>query len=110
MYCAVTRWHHEQVAYLLGRLKELPDGDGNLLDNSMILYGSSLGDGHAHGEEDLPLVIAGHGAGAIKAGRKIAFDDQFSLSNYHLFTLQQLGVPAERFGESRTPMTELSAS
>lgn len=110
MYCAVNRWHHEQVAYLLGRMKELPDGDGTLLDNSMILYGSSLGDGHAHGEEDLPLLIAGHGAGAIKSGRRIAFDDQFSLSNYHLFTLQQLGIDADSFGESHTPMTALSAS
>ncbi len=108
MYCAVNRWHHEQVAYLLGKMKSLPDGDGNLLDQTMLLYGSSLGDGHEHGDEDLPILIAGHGAGAIKSGRKIRFEDNFSLSNYHLFTLQQLGVPAKRFGESETPMTELS--
>ncbi len=109
MYCAVNRWHHEQVAYLLGRMKELPDGDGSLLDNTMLLYGSSLGDGHAHDEEDLPVVIAGHGAGAIKSGRQLRFEDSFSLSNYHLFTLQQMGVQAERFGDSETPVTELSA-
>ncbi len=108
MYCAVNRWHHEQVAYLLGRMKELNDGDGSLLDNTMLLYGSSLGDGHTHGDEDLPLLMAGGGAGAIKPGRKISFGEPFSLSNYHLLTLQQLGIPAERFGDSDTPMTELS--
>ena len=89
-------------------MKSLPDGDGNLLDQTMLLYGSSLGDGHKHGDEDLPVLIAGRGAGAIKSGRKIRFEDNFSLSNYHLFTLQQLGVPTERFGETVTPMTELS--
>ena len=108
MYCAVNRWHHEQIAYLLGKMKSLPDGDGNLLDQTMLLYGSSLGDGHEHGDEDLPVLIAGRGAGAIKSGRKIRFEDNFSLSNYHLFTLQQLGVPTERFGGTVTPMTELS--
>jgi hypothetical protein len=108
MYCAVNRWHHEQVAYLLGRMKELNDGEGSLLDNTMLLYGSSLGDGHTHGEEDLPLLFAGGGAGAIQPGRQIRFEEQFSLSNYHLFTLQQLGIPAEQFGDSDTPMTELS--
>ena len=108
MSCAVNRWHHEQVAYLLAKMKSLPDGDGTLLDQTMLLYGSSLGDGHEHGEEDIPVIIAGHGAGAIKSGRKIPFEDRFSLSNYHLFTLQQLGVPATQFGESEKPMTELS--
>jgi hypothetical protein len=108
MYCAVNRWHHEQVAYLLGKMKSLPDGDGTLLDQTMLLYGSSLGDGHEHGDEDLPVLIAGRGAGAIKSGRKLPFEGNFSLSNYHLFTLQQLGVPAKRFGESETSMTELS--
>ena len=109
MYCAVNRWHHEQVAYLLGRMKELNDGDGSLLDNAILLYGSSLSDGHTHGSEDLPLMIAGGGAGTIKPGRHVPFEDQFSLSNYHLFTLQQLGVPAERFGDSENPMSELSS-
>lgn len=109
MYCAVNRWHHEQVAYLLGRLKSLEDGDGNVLDNTMLLYGSSLGDGHEHGDEDLPVIIAGHGAGAVRSGRQLMFDRPMSLSNYHLFTLQQLGVTTARFGDSETPMSELSA-
>ena len=57
MNCAVNRWHREHMAYLLGRMKELNDGEGSLLDNSMLFCRSSLSDGQAHGDEDLPLMF-----------------------------------------------------
>ncbi|MEM7386058.1 MAG: DUF1552 domain-containing protein [Verrucomicrobiota bacterium] len=108
MYCAVNQWHHEQVAYLLGRLKELKDGEGSLLDNTMLVYGSSLSDGHTHGESDIPVLLAGRGSGALKPGRQLGFKRPTSLSNLHLYTLQQLGVPVEEFADSDTPMTEVA--
>ena len=58
-------------AYYLGKLKSTPDGDGTLLDHSMVLYGSSICDGNAHTHHDLPLLLAGGGAGQIKGGRHI---------------------------------------
>ena len=108
MYNAVTGWHNEQVAYFLGRLKNIkePNG-GTLLDNSMILYGSSLADGHAHAEKNLPLLLAGRGGGTINSGRQVTYERPFSMSNMHLSILQRLGLQVDRFGESTEPMSDL---
>lgn len=108
-YNAVTRWHHEQIAYFLGRLKSMDDGDGTLLDNSMILYGSSLSDGHRHGEKDLPLVLAGGGGGTVRTGRVLENSRSTSLSRLHLSMLSRLGVRQSRFADAKDPLTELDA-
>ena len=70
MYAEVIRWHHRQVAYLLERLSSVrePDG-GTLLDNSMIVYGATLGDGNEHDAQHLPTLLAGGGGGTIDTGR-----------------------------------------
>ena len=108
MYNAVTRWHNEQVAYFLGKLKHIKEPDGStLLDNSMILYGSSLADGHAHAEKNLPLLLAGRAGGTIDVGRQINYRDDRSMSSMHLSILQRLGVKIDRFGETAEPMAEL---
>lgn len=108
MYAEVQRWHHRQVAYLLGRLKEItePDG-GTLLDNTMILYGSSLGDGNEHDEHHLPTLLAGGGGGTIRTGRMIEFDKPVNLANFHLSLLQRLGLDLDKFGTSDGPVSEL---
>ena len=103
MYNRVTTWHTQQVAYLLARLKAIEEPTGSLLDNSMIVYGSSLSDGHEHSAEDLPLLLAGGGGGTIKSGRLISYRRQTSMSKLHLALLQRLGVPAERFADSSSP-------
>lgn len=108
MYNAVTRWHHEQVAYLLGRMDSIDDGDGRtLLDNSLILYGSSLADGHEHEAENLPLILAGRGERTVRSGRHVRFREQTTLSNLHLSMLQRAGVDVTEFGGSTGPMTEI---
>jgi hypothetical protein len=109
MYNAVTRWHTDQVAYFLGRLKSIeePNG-GTLLDNSMVLYGSSLADGHAHTEKNLPLMVAGRGGGTIDSGREVKSRKDTSMSDLHLAILQRLGVEIEAFGGSRSPMANLT--
>ncbi len=108
MYAEVTRWHHRQIAYLLGKLKsvEEPQG-GTLLDNSMILYGSSLGDGDAHDEKDLPTLIAGRGGGSIRTGRQIQFAERMDLSRIHLSFLERLGIQQESFGTGTGTISEL---
>ena len=104
-YNAVTRWHTEQVAYFLKRLKAIREPDGNtLLDNSMILYGSNLADGDQHAERNLPLVLAGRGGGSIETGREVQFSRDRSLSDLHLAMLQRIDPSISRFAESRNPM------
>ena len=106
MYNAVNRWHHAQLAYLLGRLKELKDADGvSVLDRSMIVYGSSLADGHEHKEKDLPIIVAGGGSGLLKPGRYLDFEEERSMSSLHLALLQRMGVRLERFADSRDPLS-----
>ena len=108
MYSEVIRWHHHQVAYLLGRLKAIEEPDGRtLLDNSMIVYGAILGDGNAHDPDDLPTLLAGRGGGTIGSGRALEFAEPTDLANLHLSLLQRMGVPIDRFGNSTTPMHEI---
>ena len=109
MYNMVTRWHHQQVAYFFGRLKETSDEAGrSLLDNSVILYGSNLADGHEHAAKSLPLIVAGRGGGTIKSGRMIRFPRDKSMSSLHVSMLQTVGAKVDRFGDSDEPMSELT--
>ena len=109
-YNLVTKWHHEQVAYFLGRLKSIKEADGrSLLDNSMILYGSNLADGHEHSEKNLPLLLAGRGGGTVHSGRAIRFRRDTSLSNLHLSMLRRLDDRVEEFGGSDTEMNDINS-
>jgi len=108
MFCEVTRWHHKQLAYLLGRMKEIREGDGTLLDNTMILYGSSLGDGNEHDKEDLPTIIAGRGGGTIRTGRQIVFEEPENMSNFHLSMLDRMGIEVDQFAKSTREISELA--
>ena len=108
-YNLVTQWHNEQVAHFLRRLKEIKEPDGSsLLDNSMILYGSSLADGHEHAAKNLPLLVAGRGGGAVTSGREVKFRRDTSMSNLHLSMLRTIDERVDRFADSKTPMSELS--
>ena len=100
-YNEVTRWHHAQLAWFLGRLRELKDGDGvSVLDRSMVVYGSSISDGHEHGERDLPILLAGGGDGEIRSGRYLNFRRSTSMSRLHLALMQRMGLPAKEFAEA----------
>ena len=104
MYNRVTTWHTEQVAYLLKRMSSIEEPGGTLLDNSMVLYGSNLADGHEHAARNLPLLLAGGGGGLIREGRQVGGRAHTSVSKLHLALLQNLGVPLERFAETRSPI------
>ena len=110
MYSEVVRWHHRQLAYLLGRLRAIREPDGRtLLDNSMIVYGATLGDGNEHDPNDLPTLLAGRGGGTIRCGRALDFTEPTDLADLHLSLLQRMGAPVERFGNSSAPMRDLDA-
>ncbi|MFZ9089869.1 MAG: DUF1552 domain-containing protein, partial [Planctomycetaceae bacterium] len=90
MYNRVTHWHTEQTAYLLGRLKSIKNQHGSLLDQTMVVYGSSLSDGHEHAEKNLPVLLAGGGSTIIQ-GRRLGDRNDTSMSDLHLAMLQHLG-------------------
>lgn len=96
----INRFHVTQFAYFLEKLKTIKEGDGNLLDNSMIIYGSGISDGDRHNHDDLPVIMAGRGAGTISAGRHVKYDKAVPMTNLYLSMLDRMGVSAERIGDS----------
>jgi hypothetical protein len=104
----IDELHVRSFAYLLDRLKATPDGDGTLLDHSMILYGSSISDGNAHTHHDLPLVLAGGSTCNIKGGRHIRYEDQTPMNNLLLTMLDKAGIPADTLGDATGKLGQLS--
>jgi hypothetical protein len=102
----INRFHIEQFAYLLGRLKSIREGDSTLLDNSMIMYGSGNGDGNAHNHDELPILLAGRAGGSLNSGRHVRYSRNTPLCNLYLEMLDRMGVREQRFGDSngRLPM------
>jgi len=106
MYNRVTRWHHAQFAYLIKKLHGIREADGrSLLETSTLCYGSSISDGHRHGEEDLPVLLAGYGGGAITPGRYFKPSNATSMSRLHLAMMQTMGVDIHRFGGEEEPIS-----
>jgi hypothetical protein len=103
---SADRWQMELLAALLGRLEGRQEGDQRLLDRTIVLYGSNLGDANTHDNTNLPILIAG---GGFQHGSHLAFprDDNEPLSNLFVTVLQRLGIPATRFGSSTGPLTGL---
>ena len=99
-YAKINRWHSEQLAYFLDKLKSIKEGEGNLLDNSMIMFGSSFSDGNRHDPENLPIILAGKAGGRIKSGRHIASPRHTPLCNLYVSMLDCMGVEVEAFGDS----------
>jgi hypothetical protein len=96
----INRFHIEQLAYLLGRLKGIREGNSTLLDNCMIMYGSGNGDGNRHNHDDLPILLAGRAGGTLKTGRHVRYPRNTPLCNLYLEMLDRMGVREERFGDS----------
>jgi Protein of unknown function (DUF1552) len=97
----INRYHVEQFAYFLGKLRSIKDGDGTLLDHVMVTYGSGLADGNRHEHHNLPTILAGRGCGGLHpAGRHLKYPDETPMANLHVAMLDKMGVPAESLGDS----------
>ncbi len=96
----IDRFHVEQFAAFLKRLKATPEGKGTLLDNCMIVYGSAIADGNRHTHHDLPVVLAGRGGGTIPTGRHIRAERETPMANLFLSMLDRLGIHERQFGDS----------
>jgi hypothetical protein len=102
----INQYHVSLFSYYLDKLKSTPDGDGSLLDHSMIMLGSGLGNPQVHDHLNLPIVVAG-GAGGLKGGRHIKYAEPQPLANVHLTMLNNVGVRLETFGDSTGKVAEL---
>ncbi|MGB0420980.1 MAG: DUF1552 domain-containing protein, partial [Limisphaerales bacterium] len=96
----INTFHVQQAAYILQKMKSIPEGDGTLLDHSMVVYGAGISDGNRHNNENLPVFVAGKGGGRISTGRHVSYDFETPMANLLLSMIHEMGVPAERFGDS----------
>ena len=96
----INRFHVTQLAYILQKLKSIPEGEGTLLDHSMIVYGSGISDGNSHSHDHLPILLAGKANGTVKSGRHIHLPAETPLTNLYVSMLRRVGVPTARFGDS----------
>src|SRR5213595_3360402 len=103
----INAFHVSLFAYYLEKLKSTPDGDGNLLDHSLVLYGSGMGNPNIHDHVNLPIVVAGGAAGRVKGGRHIRYAEPTPLANLHLTLLERAGVRMDAFADSQGKVDEL---
>ena len=96
----INLFHVKQLGYLLGKLQGIQEGDGTLLDHSMLVYGSGIGDGNAHNHHDLPIVLAGGGNGSLKSGRHVRYAKNTPLNNLWLSMLERMNVNTDMLGDS----------
>ena len=104
----INVFHSTHLAYFLERLKSVKEGDGNLLDHSMIVYGSGNGDGDRHNHDDLPILLAGGGCGTLKQGRHIVYQKETPINNLWVSMLNRMDIRDVQLGDSTGELKKLS--
>lgn len=105
----INRFHVEQFAYFIERMRATKEGNGSLLDNCMLVYGSGIADGNAHAHDNLPVLVAGRFGGQLTPGRHVRYPKETPMTNLYLSMMDHMGVPAERFGDSTGKLGQLTA-
>jgi hypothetical protein len=103
----INAFHVSLFAYYLDRLRSTPDGEGSLLDHSLILYGSGIGNPNVHDHTDLPIIVAGGAAGGMKRGHLVSYKEPVPLANLHLTLMDKVGVKIDSFADSNGKINEL---
>ena len=104
----INRFHIQQLSYLLTKMKSIREGERNLLDNSMVVYGSGISDGNRHNHDNLPILLAGSGGGTIDTGRHLRYDLETPVCNLFMSMLDRMGVDAPFIGDSTGRLPGLS--
>jgi Protein of unknown function (DUF1552) len=99
-FAKINRYHVSMLPYFFNKLQQTPDGDGNLLDNSLVIYGSPMGDSNVHNHKRVPFLVAGHAGGKLKGGVHIKMPDATPLANAMLSIAQTLDLDMQKFGDS----------
>jgi hypothetical protein len=111
MYLRTNQFHIAQFAYLTRRMKEIPEGEGTLLDNSILMLTSSLFDGDLHTADRLPFLLTGRGGGTLRPGRVLDYsgagDEHRRACSLHLSLMDRMGVTLDRFGDAQTRLEDL---
>jgi hypothetical protein len=103
-YAKINRWHVEQYVYMLEKMRAIREGERTLLDNSMIMCGSSISDGNEHNPNNLPILLGGRGGGTINSGRHIKSPKNTPLCNLYVSVLKRVGARVKEFGDSTGPL------
>jgi len=103
----IQRHHIALFAEYLEKLQKTPDGDGSLLDHSMILYGSNMSSSNLHNHFPLPAVLVGGGSGQLKGNRHLKYSDHTPMTNLLMTMLNKLDIPLDRVGDSTGSLAEL---
>jgi hypothetical protein len=104
-YAMMNRYHVSMLAYFLDKLRNIPDGDGNVLDNSLVYMGSNMGNSHRHAHEKVPVILAGGVDGTFRGNRHLVFpDNRERTANLLLSILHLYGIDAASIGQSETPL------
>ncbi|HEY0074756.1 MAG TPA: DUF1552 domain-containing protein [Abditibacteriaceae bacterium] len=106
-YQKINIWHIQQYAYLLEKLKSIKEGNGTLLDNCMVLFGSGMKDGNAHSPHNLPVILAGSAGGQLATGRHLVYEKKTPLCNLYRTMLSCIGTPQNSFGDSTSELVGL---
>ena len=104
----INLFHAQRVASLLGKLQKVQEGAGTLLDNTMLVMGSGIGDGNAHNHDDLPIVMFGKGGGTITTGRHVRYEKDTPIANLYLAMLDRIGVVTDKLGDSTGKLLNLN--
>jgi len=104
----IDAYNVSMFANFVERMRSTPDGDGSLLDHSIIVYGAGMSDGNVHEPRNLPILLIGGGSGQLKGGRHIRFDADTPLANLHLTLLHKLGISSSKIGDSSGELRQLS--
>jgi hypothetical protein len=100
----IDTYHVQLLAYFLEKMAATPDGDGSLLDHSLIMYGSGMGNGNLHRHSDLPVLLAGKLGGKVKTGVHYDYKMNTPMANLLVTILDKAGVPIEKMGDSTGPL------
>jgi hypothetical protein len=103
-YHLINKWYVGQLAYLLGKLREMKEGERTVLDNSMVLFCSALSDGNRHDPHRLPFVLVGGGGGRLSGGQHLVYPEDTPVANLYVSMLEAFGTPVERFADSAGPL------
>jgi hypothetical protein len=103
----INTYHVSFLAYMLEKLKTTPDGDGNLLDHSLILYGGAMSNSNIHNHSPLPVLVAGGAAGRMKGGRHLKYPENTPMANLLMTILDKAGIPQESVGDSTGFLSEV---
>jgi hypothetical protein len=103
----INQFHVSLFAEFLAKMAATPEGDGSLLDHSLYLYGSGMGNPNLHDHQNLPIIVAGGAAGRMRGGRHLKFEKPTPLANLHLTLLNKVGVDVESFADSQGHVDEL---